>query len=372
MVTQLACTALTAWHAAHGGRMVDFAGWSMPVQYDSIVAEHMATRQHAALFDISHMGRLRFDGPGAPALLNHLVTRDVARLAPGKIGYALVVDEQGGILDDVLVYRLHDAAEGEYYLLVVNAGNREKIVDWIRQHFAVEPHVTWQDLTAPWAMLALQGPAAESLLAPLVECALGHLGYYEAQETRIVGAGGIVSRTGYTGEDGFEIILGAGAALEVWTRLVQAGAKPAGLGCRDTLRLEAGMPLYGHELTQSIDPFQAGLGAFVHLTKGDFIGRAALAARRNQLPAMVRVGLELEGKRVPREGYAVLAQQRVVGQVTSGTYSPTCDRPVAMAYVERDLSAVGTQLQIDLRGRPATAQVVALPFYRRPTKKESV
>lgn len=361
----LARTPLYDWHASHGGRMVDFAGWAMPVQYDSITAEHQATRTAAGLFDISHMGRLKFDGDGAAAFLDRLVTRRVADLKPGRIRYGLVANEAGGILDDVLVYHLRDAADRSYFLVVVNASNRDKILRWLAPRLASEQDVHLTDVTRDWAMIAVQGPRALELAQPLVEAELASMKYYTGCETRIAGHGGIVSRTGYTGEDGCELIVGSQAAPGIWQQLIDAGATPAGLGCRDTLRLEAAMPLYGHELTENINPFQAGLAFAVDLEGREFTGRPALAtfAADRQLPH--RVGIELPGKRVPREGYPVLIQGRRCGEITSGTFSPTLEKPIAMAYVEPAAAAPGTEVAVDIRGRQEPGRVVALPFYKR-------
>lgn len=365
----LAKTPLCDWHAAHGGRLVDFAGWLMPVQYSTIVDEHTATRTRVTLFDISHMGRLRFDGPHAAAALDQLVTRDVTRLKPGQIRYALVCNDAGGILDDVLVYHLQDAGGGSYYLLVVNAGNRDKIVRWITNRGPSPSDVPWTDLTTMWSMVAVQGPRSTELLQPIVELPLDSLKYYYGAETRIAGHGGIVTRTGYTGEDGFELIVGAGKVAAVWEDLMQRGAAlgiaPAGLGCRDTLRLEAGMPLYGHELSETTNPFEAGLAYAVDLNKPDFIGQQALAKLAGVPGTWARVGLTLEGKRVPREGYPLVWEGRQVGHVTSGTFSPTLSKPIAMGYVERAVATVETGLGVDIRGRVEPARIVPLPFYRR-------
>lgn len=365
MTEMLARTPLHDWHASHGGRMVDFAGWSMPVQYASIVAEHQATRSAAGLFDISHMGRLRFDGTEAGDFLDRLVTRRVSDLKPGRIRYGLVTNEAGGILDDVLVYHLRDAAERSYFLLVVNAGNRLKILDWLRPRLAAAADVHLTDVTRDWAMLAVQGPRALELVQPLVDVELTKMKYYAGREALVAGHGGIVSRTGYTGEDGCELIVGAQAAPGIWDKLVAAGATPAGLGCRDTLRLEAAMPLYGHELSEQINPYQAGLGFAVDLEGREFTSRDALAAIAGRADLPRRVGLELAGKRVPREGFPVLFEGRLAGEVTSGTFSPTLDKPIAMAYVEPAASAPGTELCVDIRGRQESARVVKLPFYQR-------
>jgi aminomethyltransferase len=362
-------TPLCDWHSAHGGRMVDFAGWSMPVQYGSIVEEHQATRQKATLFDVSHMGRLRLDGPCAAAFLDRLLTRKVAGMGPGKIRYSLVCNESGGILDDVLVYHLDEHGGGPYHLLVVNASNREKILGWLRSHLKSSDEVTLTDRTFETAMIAVQGPAALRIAEPLVGTDLGGLGYYTGCETTIAGRSAIASRTGYTGEDGCELIVPADAAVEVWEKILAhgqaAGAMAAGLGARDTLRLEAAMPLYGHELSESINPLQAGLGFAVNLEGREFIGRAALVAAKANKEQPVRVGIELAGRRAPREHYAVLADGQPVGEVTSGTFSPTLQKPIGMAYVRPEFSAPGTELAVDIRGAAENARVVKLPFYSR-------
>jgi aminomethyltransferase len=370
MTATLAQTPLHDWHAAHGARLVDFAGWSMPVQYSSIVAEHVATRTAAGLFDISHMGRLRFDGPDAVKLIDSLVTRNIATLKPGGIRYALVTNDSGGVKDDVLVYHLQDAAGASYYLMVVNASNREKILAWIEDHHPAFADVLCTDLTHQWAMIAVQGPLALEIVQPLVDYELGAMKYYSGVETSIAGHGGIISRTGYTGEDGVELIVGNAVAEELWNTLWEAGRDrgvlAAGLGARDTLRLEAGMPLYGHELTEELNPLQAGLGFAVNLEKRTFPGREEIAKSRadNSRPRLV--GLEIEGKRPAREGHAILADGGPVGHVTSGTFSPTFKKPIAMGYVAPRHTAEGTKLTIDIRGQAAGATVVPLPFYRRP------
>jgi aminomethyltransferase len=363
--TGLNRTPLYEWHAHHGGRMVDFAGWSMPVQYASIVAEHQATRAAAGVFDVSHMGRLRFDGPGAGDFLDHLVTRSMRDLKPGRVRYALVTNDTGGILDDVLVYHVRDAAEQSYHLLVVNASNRTKIIDWIEPRLAKSPGVQFSDVTRDWAMIAVQGPRALAVMQPLAEAELAGLKYYRACETLVAGHGGIVSRTGYTGEDGCELIVGAAAAAQVWELLVAAGGTAAGLGARDTLRLEAAMPLYGHELTDQINPFQAGLAFAVDIEGRAFPGRDALEMAKDDLRQPRRIGLELGGKRPARQGNAIFHEGRQVGEVTSGTVSPTLGRPIAMGYVEPDAATLGERLQVDVRGQILDAWVVDLPFYRR-------
>ena len=349
--------------------MVDFAGWSMPVQYTSIVAEHTATRTAMSLFDVSHMGRLRLDGPGAAAFLESLLTRHVAEMAVGRIRYSLVTRDDGGILDDVLVYRLADAAGEPCWWMVVNAGNREKIVAWLRSRLGNSAGVELSDQTPATAMIAVQGPRAIDVLTPLMGCELAAMKYYTGCEAEIVSHQGLVSRTGYTGEDGAELIVPAAAAEHVWTTILAAGephgAMAAGLGCRDTLRLEAAMPLYGHELSERINPIQAGLGFAVDLEGRTFPGRDAIAGFQDDPRQLKRIGLELSGKRSPREHYAILDDGRPVGEVTSGTHSPTLQKPIAMGYVAPQHADVGRELSVDVRGRSEPARVVKLPFYRR-------
>jgi len=369
MADALLKTPLHPWHASHHGHLVAFAGWSLPTHYTSIVAEHTATRTAVGVFDISHMGRLEFVGDHSLALLDRLVTRRVARLKPGMIRYGLVTNTHGGILDDVLVYYLPRRDGGTQVLMVVNASNREKIVAWIRDHQRPEERVTLIDRSLETAMIAVQGPAAIGLVNPLVEADVSALRYYTGTITRCGDVEVLVSRTGYTGEDGCELIVPNDAAPGLWQRILDEGhslgAVPVGLAARDTLRLEAGMPLYGHELSEQIQPFQAGLEFAVQLEDHEFMGREALVAAKEDRNCPVRVGLRLDGRRVPREKYSVLRDGRVVGRVTSGTFSPTFNRPIAMAYLPRDASQAGTCLAVDIRGRSEPAEVVGLPFYSR-------
>ena len=364
-------TPLHAWHAAHGGRLVEFGGWSMPVQYGSIIDEHHAVRRRVGLFDISHMGRLRFDGPEVLDWLEAATTNHVARLKPGQIQYSLLANDQGGLIDDILVYRLPDGS----YRVVCNASNRTQVVD--RFHaLGSNRDARLIDETSALAMIAIQGPRASEVLAAIADPRLGELGYYRcgmADRVEGVPAGvpTLVSRTGYTGEDGFELIVPADASEAVWTALLGAGSGagivPCGLGARDTLRFEAAMPLYGHELGPEISPFEAGVGWAVKLSKGDFAGRAALLSRADH-PARARVGLRLEGKRIARQGATVLdPAEQPVGEVSSGTFSPTLEQSLAMAFVRAQDAPPGTELRVDIRGRIEPARVVPLPFYKRPT-----
>jgi aminomethyltransferase len=353
-------TPLYDWHAAHGGRMVDFAGWDMPVQYTSIIEEHTAVRTAAGLFDISHMGRLSFGGPAALDLIQHVYTNDAASLKDGQVRYGLVCNTQGGIRDDVLVYRWPYG-----FTMVVNASNRDKIVAWLEAHRGGRD-VQVTDQTLQTCMVAMQGPEAMKRCRGLTDADAEALSYYHATPSRYKDRPCVVSRTGYTGEDGLEVMAGAAVAVELWEDLVARGCKPCGLGARDTLRLEAAMPLYGHELTEEIDPFQARLAWAVKMDKGDFIGRDALARRRKDRALRQRVGLELTGKRAGREGAAVLQGGKEVGRVTSGTFSPTLGKVIAMAYVDPPLAKPDLICAVDIRGQAADARVVPLPFYRRP------
>jgi aminomethyltransferase len=351
-------TPLYDWHVAHGARMVDFAGWDMPVQYTSIIEEHNAVRTAVGVFDISHMGRLSFGGPDALALLQSVYTNNVATMKEGQARYGLICNDAGGIRDDVLVYRWPYG-----YAMVVNASNRPKIVSWLNEHKGTRT-VDIVDQTTQTCMLAVQGPQAVACCRGLTEADGEQLPYYYATPTRWRGTPCVISRTGYTGEDGLEIMAGAAQAGPLWEELLRRGARPCGLGARDTLRLEAAMPLYGHELTEEIDPFQAGLGWAVKMEKGDFIGRDALVHRRAE-PLPHRVGLELEGKRIAREGAAVSVEGKAIGRVTSGTFSPTLTKAIAMAYVDPAHTAIGKPCAVEIRGKAEPAQVVALPFYRR-------
>lgn len=353
-------TPLYRWHVEHKARMVPFGGWEMPVQYAGIAPEHTAVRTAAGLFDISHMGRVRFRGPDALALLERVFTNSVAAMTDGQVRYGLVCNDAGGILDDVLVYRRPDG-----FAAVVNASNREKMLAWFERHrtgFAVEV----QDETFDTAMIAVQGPKAVGIVAGVFAADLGALKYYYATSTQYLGNGCVVSRTGYTGEDGFEVMLPAALAVPLWDEFVAKGAVPCGLGARDTLRLEAAMPLYGHELTEDTDPIRAGLAWAVKLDKGEFVGRAALQRAAADDTKPVRVGLEIDGKRAAREGCALTdVDGNPAGTVTSGSLCPGLNKSLAMAYVNPQVASVGTPLDADVRGTALPATVVPLPFYKR-------
>lgn len=357
-------TALFDLHVAAGGRMVDFAGWEMPLQYSGIIDEHLATRQSCTMFDVSHMGRLYLSGPDAEALLERLCTRPIASMKVGQCRYSHVCREDGGILDDVIVSRFD-----QRWLVVCNASNREKIVQWLRDHAAGQC-VDIVDDTRQTVMVAIQGPEVMEIAEELLPVDVADIRRYHFKSGKYMGIDYVCSRTGYTGEDGFELILPRAAGKMVASAvLTEEGAafgriKPAGLGARDTLRLEAGMPLYGHELSESVNSISAGQSWCVDLNK-EFIGGSALRKIQADGPARVLVGLELAGKRIARQGALIELDGAPVGIVTSGTFSPSLEKVIAMAFVDQAAAKLGIQLQANIRASRAKATVVPLPFYTR-------
>lgn len=362
-------TPLDAWHRDAGAKMVPFAGYEMPIQYSGIVAEHMACRTSAALFDVSHMGRLRFDGADSDKLLDHLLTRRISDMPIGAVRYGLICNADGGVLDDVLVSNLETPSQQRYHLMVVNASNRAKILKWIEPHLADFPTVTMSDRTELTAMIAVQGPQAMEVCKKLFSFDPNRLKYYQARVTDQFKKPAIISRTGYTGEDGLELIVRADEANRIWENILLAGRDvgfvPAGLGARDTLRLEAAMPLYGHELDETVDPLSAGLRFACTLKNRSFIGDQALRAIAADGPQQIRIGLLPEGKRPAREGCAIVdADGQPIGRITSGGPSPTLGRPIAMAYVDTK-HANDSEFRIDIRGKTVIAKPTAMPFYKR-------
>jgi aminomethyltransferase len=360
--TGLERTPLHAEHVRLEAKMVPFAGFDMPVQYPSgITAEHRAVRERAGLFDVSHMGELEVRGPAALELVQRISINDASRLGAGQAQYSAMCAEDGGIVDDLLVYRYP-----EHFMLVVNASNREKDLDWIREA-ASGLDVEVVDRSEEVALIAIQGPRAREIVRPLTELPVDEIGYYRFRVGEIAGVAATVSGTGYTGEDGFELYVAAGDAATLWGALLDAGEgrglRPAGLGARDSLRLEMGYPLYGNDLDEAHTPLEAGLGWLTKLAKGEFIGREALVRQKAEGVTRRLVGLVLTERGFPRPGYAVLASGREVGVVTSGTVSPTLGEGIAMAYVPADLAAPDTEVQLDVRGRTAGALVVRPPFY---------
>jgi aminomethyltransferase len=354
-------------HAALGASFTDFAGWQMPVRYGSETAEHRAVRTTAGLFDLTHMGEIELVGPGAGAALDHALVGRPSAIGIGRARYSMICAEDGGIIDDLVVYRLAE----EHYLVVANASNVAVVApELVTRAEAYDVAVT--DTSTDWALLAVQGPASAAILAGLTELDVPSLRYYAIDAGTLAGIDVLLARTGYTGEDGFEVYSRPADAAAVWEALSRAGEShglvPAGLACRDTLRLEAGMPLYGHELDRGTTPYEANLGRVVVLDKPEgFVGQAALAKRKEEGPQRVLVGLVSTGRRSPRAGYPVVdpATGAEVGVVTSGSPSPTLEKPIAMAYVPPALAAPGTRVQVSLRGTLEDADVVELPFYKR-------
>jgi glycine cleavage system T protein (aminomethyltransferase) len=358
-------TPLNDAHQALGARLIEFSGWLMPVQYGSIIEEHRTVRAKAGLFDLSHMGELYVEGPEAGVALAAALVSDPPSLAVGRAHYSMICMPDGGIVDDLIVYRLAE----ERFLVVANAGNAAVVSDALAERLTGFRAVL-DDRSLATGLLAVQGPLAAGLLAPLTDVDLGALRYYAAAEGTVAGVPGLVARTGYTGEDGFEVFVDTAQTAALWdvllTAVREAGGLPIGLGARDTLRLEAGMPLYGNELDLSTNPLEAGLGRVVKLGKpGVFVGRDALEKVARDGPARRLVGLIVEGRGIARHGYPVWSGDRRTGVVTSGTQSPTLGVPIAMAYVAPRDAEPGTVLDIEIRDARVPARVVPLPFYRR-------
>ncbi|MEU4799765.1 glycine cleavage system aminomethyltransferase GcvT [Streptomyces sp. NPDC023327] len=372
MSTAPRLTALDAVHRALGATMTDFAGWDMPLRYGSERDEHNAVRTKAGLFDLSHMGEITVTGPEAVDLLNFSLVGNIGSVGVGRARYTMICAEDGGILDDLIVYRLGESE----YLVVANASNAQVVLDALNARAEGFDAEVRDDRDA-YALLAVQGPESPGILKSVTDADLDGLKYYAGLPGTVAGVPALIARTGYTGEDGFELFVAPGDAEKLWNALMEAGTPagmvPAGLSCRDTLRLEAGMPLYGHELTAALTPFDAGLGRVVKFDKTSqadtFVGRAALAAaaeRAESAPPRKLVGLVAEGRRVPRAGFSVVADGQVIGEVTSGAPSPTLGKPIAMAYVDAEHAAPGTPgVGVDIRGTHEPYEVVALPFYKR-------
>lgn len=358
-------TPLLTRHQALGARLIDFAGWLMPVQYSGILEEHRAVRERAGLFDLSHMGELFVEGPEAGAALAYALVSDPPALAVGRAHYSMICAADGGVLDDLIVYRLAD----ERFLVVANASNAQLVSDLLVERIG-DFRAILDDRSLATALVAIQGPRAKGILAPHTDVDLEALRYYEIAEGHVAGSEALVARTGYTGEDGFELFVDNARAGELWDVLLEAGRSeglvPVGLGARDTLRLEAGMALYGNDLDPTISPYDAGLGRVVKLTKpGDFVGRAALERIAAEGPRRRLVGLIVRGRGIARHGYPVFAAERETGAVTSGAPSPTLGVPIALAYVTPGDGEPGTMLDVGIRDGRVPAEVVPLPFYRR-------
>jgi aminomethyltransferase len=364
--TSLKRTPLFSAHVKAGARMVPFGGWEMPVQYTGIVEEHRTVRTAVGCFDVSHMGEFEVEGPGALAALQRLTTNDVTALEVGQVQYSVLCYPNGGIVDDLTVYRLAP----ERYMVTVNAGNIDK--DWahVTEHGA---GARWRNLSEATGLIAVQGPKAEALVGRLADTDVTRIGYYHVAEGKVGGVTTLISRTGYTGEDGFELYVAAADTERLWKALLESGradgAAPIGLGARDTLRLEMRYALYGNDIDETTNPLEAGLGWVVKPAKGEFLGREAIERMRAAGPPRKLVGLEMTERAVARHGYPVVKDGTATGVVTSGSYGPSVDRYIAMAYVGSAHAAVGTELGVEVRGQAKSARVVKTPFHPSRVKK---
>jgi aminomethyltransferase len=346
--------------------MVPFGGWEMPVQYTGIIEEHRATRAAVGIFDVSHMGEFEVEGPGALAAIQVLTTNDAGALDVGQVQYSVLCHPDGGIIDDLIVYRL----ASERFMVTVNAGNIDKDWAWVTEHGRSG---RWKNVSGETALVAVQGPRAEGLVARLADGDVASVGYYHFVRGRVAGVPVLISRTGYTGEDGFELYVGAGDAERLWAALLAEGARdgavPVGLGARDTLRLEMKYALYGNDIDETTNPLEAGLGWVVKPAKGEFIGRPAVERVRSEGPARKLVGLEMTERAVARHGYQVLRDGATIGVITSGSYGPSVDKYIAMAYVAAPHAALGTELEVEVRGQGKAARIVRTPFHPPRVKK---
>ncbi|WP_013322738.1 glycine cleavage system aminomethyltransferase GcvT [Gloeothece verrucosa] len=349
-------------------KLTAFAGWEMPVQFSGLKQEHQAVRTQAGMFDISHMGKFIFKGQDIIKQLQELVPSNLSRIQAGQAQYTVLLNPQGGIIDDIIVYYQGEKNGQQEVTLIVNAATTEKDKTWILEH--ISQSVEFADLSQEKALIAVQGPQAESFLQSFVKEDLSGVKLFEHLKATLLDQPGFIARTGYTGEDGFEIMVDPEIAQQLWRKLSDAGVTPCGLGARDTLRLEAALALYGQDIDDTTTPLEAGLGWLVHLKtlKEDFIGRSVLEKQKAQGVSRRLVGVEMEGRYIARHGYPVISNSKIVGEVTSGTLSPTLGIPVALAYVPTELSEVGQKLEIEIRGKTYPGKVVKKPFYRSPNK----
>ncbi len=357
-------TALNGVHKALGAKMVEFGGWEMPVEYSGIAQEHLAVRTRAGLFDVSHMGEIEVQGRGALELVQRVTSNDASRLKRFQAQYTALMYPQGSAVDDCIVHRLAE----DYFLICVNAANTDKDFDWIVRHNTFGAEV--RNVSAEYSQLALQGPRAASILAKVTDADLGKLRYFECVKAKSCGVEGLVARTGYTGEDGFEFYFPAAQSELVWKGWLEAGSAeglvPAGLGARNTLRLEAAYPLYGHELDEETTLIEANLGWICKLDKGDFLGRDVLVKQRQQGTRKKLVGFEMTERGIARDGYPVLIDGGAAGHVTSGSPAPFLKKNIGLTYLTPEKAEVGREIQVEIRGRPVAARLVPLPFYKRP------
>ncbi|MET0851684.1 MAG: glycine cleavage system aminomethyltransferase GcvT [Candidatus Rokuibacteriota bacterium] len=354
-------------HVAAGAKMVPFGGWEMPVQYRGIIEEHRAVRGAVGLFDISHMGEFEVEGPGALAAVQRLTTNDASTLEVGQVQYSVLCHDDGGIVDDLTVYRL----AADRFMLVVNAANIDGDWAWVTARGAGDAR--WRDVSVETALLAVQGPRAERVVGGLADVDVAAVRYYHFARGRVAGVPAVCSRTGYTGEDGFELYVPAGDAPALWRALLtagrDAGIQPIGLGARDTLRLEMKFALYGNDIDRTTNPLEAGLGWVVKPAKGEFVGRPAIEAARAAGLGRKLVGFEMTDRAVPRHGYPILAGGGPAGRVTSGSFSPSLERSIGMGYVKTERAAIGAALEVEIRGQAHPARVVKTPFHPSKAKK---
>ena len=349
-------------------RFTPFSGWEMPVQYQGLKIEHLAVRSQAGMFDISHMGKFTFAGKGLIDAWQTLVPSDLSRLQPGEAMYTVLLNAEGGIIDDIIFYLQSATATEQKAIVIVNAGTTDKDKAWILSHLK-ESSVVMKDISREKALIALQGSQAATVLQALVKEDISKMKAFSHRTVELNGHSAFIARTGYTGEDGFEIMLAPEAAKELWQSFLSAGVIPCGLGARDTLRLEAAMSLYGQDIDETTTPLEAGLGWVVHLKdKGDFIGRSVLEQQKAEGVKRRLVGIEMSGRHIARHGYKVMHEGKEVGKVTSGTIAPTVGKAIALAYVSKHLSKPGQALEIEIRGKSYPATVVKKPFYRSPHK----
>ncbi|MGM0844276.1 MAG: glycine cleavage system aminomethyltransferase GcvT [Bacillota bacterium] len=368
-MTQLKRTPLFQVYKENGGKCIDFGGWELPVQFSSIKEEHEAVRTKAGLFDVSHMGEIEVKGRGSLDYLQKMMTNDISRIKDGGAQYTAMCYENGGTVDDLLVYKIED----HYYLLVVNASNIEKDFQWLEDH--VEENVELKNLSEEYAQLAIQGPLAEQILQKLAKgTTLSDIGFFKFQdEVDLNGIKALVSRTGYTGEDGFEIYCPAGSASDLWKAILEAGEPegilPCGLGARDTLRFEANLALYGQELSADITPIEAGIGFAVKVDKeANFYGKETLARHKKEGAPRKLAGIEMLERGIPRHGYKVYLNDEEIGEVTTGTQSPTLKKNIGLALIKSEYSGLDTELFVEIRNKKIKAKVVPTPFYKRPKK----
>lgn len=351
---------------AANARMTAFAGWEMPVQFSGIKQEHQAVRERAGLFDISHMGKFVLRGPGGITALQKLVPSNLSRLSPGQAQYTVLLNPQGGIIDDLIVYLQSDQPGQQSVVAIVNAATTEKDRSWIEDHLSPRD-CDLEDISRDRTLISIQGPTAVATLQTLTAADLSQVGRFGHLDTTVLGQPAFMARTGYTGEDGFEIMTEPATGRQLWQTLIDQGVAPCGLGARDTLRLEAAMALYGQDIDDTTTPLEAGLGWLVHLDeKANFVGRAVLADQKQNGPPRKLVGLTLTDRHIARHGYTIVQGNEPVGTITSGTLSPTLNIPIALGYVPHHLGKLGQTLAVDVRGKHREAVVVKRPFYRRP------